>query len=62
MKCKKSGLLPIFMFRLRQRVLVPCRDSGFSVATEFGLGRVSLVEIGVFRVMTECFSLGFLSR
>ena len=44
------------------RQWVPCRDSGFSVATGFGLGRVSLVERGVFPVMTKCFSLGFLSR
>ena len=28
----QDGLLPIFGSLLRQRMLVPCRDSGFSVA------------------------------
>ena len=50
---KKSRLLPIFGFLLRQRFLVPCHDSGFSAATGVRL-------VGCFWVAAE--PLGSMSR
>ena len=48
---KKNGLLLIFGFLSRQRLLISCRDSGSSVAIRLGIGRVSWVVTG------QCVSL-----
>ena len=43
---KKNGLLLIFCFLSRQRLLISCRDSWSSVATRLGIGGVSWVATG----------------
>ena len=48
---KKNGLLLIFGFLSRQRLLISCHDSESSVAIRLGIGRVSWVVTG------QCVSL-----